>query len=100
MAVVFNWHRGTRGALAGAINALDVRLAAVEALTAPGVRVAAPAVSGSASIPSHWVQDAIRVTAVTGSASVPARAVSGSAARSASAVSVTASIPAVTVTVP
>jgi hypothetical protein len=99
MAVVFNWHRGARAALAEAIRDLDERLAAVELLSV-GTLVSATTVAASASFPSPWVQDSLPAYNVAATAAVPSVTVRGAASYTTTAVAGVAAVPAPTVTVP
>lgn len=96
MAVTFNWHRGTRAALAEAIRDLDARLAAVE-LLAGGSVVSPDAVVGVVGLPSPWVQDALPTFTVAAAATVPTPTVRGAASRAASTVTATGGVPGVAV---
>jgi len=100
MAVTFNWSQGASAALAEAIEAMDVRLAAVELLTGTGRVVAPAAVAATASVPTHWVQNAIYPPAITATATVPTVTVRGAAAYTTTTVAGVAAVPTPTVTVP
>jgi hypothetical protein len=99
MAVTFNWHRGTRAALAEAIRDLDERLAALE-LLAVGTVVSPTAVAATATVPAPWVQDSIPISTVAAVTTVRTVTVRGSALHGSTAVAAVAAVPAPTVTVP